>query len=97
LISFIFIFPPSDGGRYDSGYNKMYNDGAWELAEALSENTGLRGLDLQRNEISDEGGEHVRALLAANAGLREVDMRSNMLAPETVAAFTETFGWGCTS
>ena len=38
------------------------------MAEALSENTGLRGLDLQRNEISDEGGEHVRALLVANAG-----------------------------
>ena len=38
------------------GYNEIYNDGAWELAEAVGDNTGLQGLDLQRNEITDEVG-----------------------------------------
>ena len=53
------------------GYNEIYNDGAWELAEAVGDNTGLQGLDLQRNEITDEGAAHVKGLLAANAVLRE--------------------------
>jgi hypothetical protein len=48
------------------GYNKIYNEGAWELAEALSENPSLRGLDIQRNEISDDGAEWIRSLLTAN-------------------------------
>ena len=42
------------------GYNKIYNEGAWELAEALSENPSLLGLDIQRNEISDDGAEWIR-------------------------------------
>ena len=74
------------------GYNKIYNEGAWELSEALSENAGLRGLDIQRNEISDDGAAHVRGLLEANEKLSEVDMRSNMLSPETVDEFGEIFG-----
>ena len=44
------------------GYNKIYYEGTWELAEALSENAGIRGLDLQRNEISDDGAAHVTTI-----------------------------------
>ena len=74
------------------GYNKIYDEGTWELAEALSENRSIRGLDLQRNEISDDGAAHVRGLLKSNDAISEVDMRSNMLSPEVVAAFGDAFG-----
>ena len=39
------------------GYNKIYDAGAYEVFESLSENVTLFGLDLQRNEITDESGE----------------------------------------
>ena len=78
------------------GYNKIYNEGAWELAEALSENPSLLGLDIQRNEISDDGAEWIRGLLASNCTIEEVDMRSNQLSPEVVESFGKSFAKGST-
>ena len=60
------------------GYNKIYDAGAYEVFESLSENVTLFGLDLQRNEITDESGESLERAMTENTACEQCDVRSNM-------------------
>ncbi|CAL6443634.1 unnamed protein product [Bathycoccus prasinos] len=73
------------------GYNKIYNAGAYEVFEALSENVTLFGLDLQRNEITDESAESLERAMTDNTVCEECDMRSNMFSESTVKGLNEMF------
>jgi Ran GTPase-activating protein (RanGAP) involved in mRNA processing and transport len=73
------------------GYNKIYNAGAYEVFEALSENVTLFGLDLQRNEITDESAESLERAMTENTVCEECDVRSNMFSESTVKELNEMF------
>jgi hypothetical protein len=73
------------------GYNKIYNAGAYEVFEALSENVTLFGLDLQRNEITDESVDSLERCMTENTVCEECDVRSNMLSESTVKELNEMF------
>ena len=67
------------------GYNELYDNGAWEIAEALEDNQSLLGLDFQRNEITDTGASNLANTLSMNTIIQEIDLRSNMIGPDGIA------------
>ena len=73
------------------GYNKIYDAGAYEVFESLSENVTLFGLDLQRNEITDESGESLERAMTENTACEQCDVRSNMFSENMVKELNEMF------
>ena len=78
-------------GQLNVGYNKIYDAGAYEVFESLSENVTLFGLDLQRNEITDESGESLERAMTENTACEQCDVRSNMFSENMVKELNEMF------
>lgn len=74
--------------------NKIGDEGAVALAEALVGNQGLKLLDLRYNYIGDVGVRALAKALESNEVLTELDMRSNQVLEEAGAVLAAALGCG---
>ena len=59
--------------------NKIGDDGAKAIAEALKENTSVTNLDLSSNAISDEGAKAIAEALKENTTITSLDLDENQI------------------
>ena len=71
-------------GSFEKGL--FGNDGAKDLAKALTSNYTLRELDLSDNAIGDEGAEALARALTSNTTLEMLDLSCNIIGDEGIEA-----------
>ena len=62
------------------GGNRIGDEGATAIGEALKLNGSLTSLDVGANDIEDEGAKAICEALKLNGSLTSLDVRENMLA-----------------
>ena len=67
--------------------NKLGNEGAMVLADALEDNTTLQFLYLSRTEMNNAGAERLALALTRNQHLRTLDLRRNLVSDKAAQAF----------
>ena len=70
--------------------NRIGNQGAFLIAQALKSNASLHYLYLQSNEIDNEGVEALASSLRHNTVLRTLDLQSNPITDHGATAFVES-------
>ena len=73
----------------DLSHNKISDEGAKALSEALKVNTALQWLGLDYNNISDEGAKALAEVLKVNTALQRLDLNSNKISDEGAKALAE--------
>ena len=71
--------------------NKIDGEGVKYLVEIIENdtNTGLRNIDLSRNNISDDAGVVLAKALETNTCLKKFSLQNNFLNDESGEAFVE--------
>ena len=71
------------------GYNRIRDEGAKALADALRVNGVLKTLDLYHNNIRAEGATAIAEALSDNGVLKSIDLRFNDLGDEGKGAIRD--------